>query len=113
MSKNRESVSSPVQAPNDPLGQIRAKEEVDPIASIIAIMFHANPMSIISGELGGGILGGLPGRLERIDESSQFAHTQSTTGKTGDIQKAGYRVARVESPDQPLLSRINQELARS
>jgi len=29
-----------------------------------------------------------------------------------DIQRAGFRVARVESPDQPVLSRINRELAK-
>lgn len=28
-----------------------------------------------------------------------------------DVRKAGFAVARVESPDQPILSRINQELA--
>jgi len=28
-----------------------------------------------------------------------------------DVQQAGQRVARVELPDQPLLSRINRELA--
>ena len=30
-----------------------------------------------------------------------------------DVQKAGYRVARVESPDEPIFSRINQELAKA
>ena len=30
-----------------------------------------------------------------------------------DVQKAGFRVARVESPDEPIFARINQELVKA
>lgn len=30
-----------------------------------------------------------------------------------DVEKAGYRVARVESPDEPIFSRINQQLVEA